>query len=177
MDAITPSDYERLALDYLGPGGSLTRKLGQGIDGVVYFTSRNSALKVHCRASSYANELAAYQRLRDYKVKSVGGHAVPELFAWSDAHRVIEMEIVHLPYLLDFATASLDEPFDYPDHVMRHWHQQLIETFGTNWTKVLEINRELINSYGIYHGDLSPRNCGFLKPGEEVIVDDGDLDD
>ena len=59
-------ELEALAKTYAGEKGiSLTQFLGDGNDGAVWATSRNSAVKVLDRADSYRRERDAYLRLKD----------------------------------------------------------------------------------------------------------------
>jgi len=167
MDESSP-DYARLVSEYLEQN-TIRSILGTGIDGIVYSTSRAPAVKIHERQSTFAKELAAYQRLKDHDVKCVGDHAVPKLIGWDFGSKIIEMSIVEPPYTLDFANAALDTPPDFPPEAWDKWWEQRAEEFGDDWPAAAAIYDELRRRYGIYHLDLSPRNVAFARraePGE-----------
>src|SRR4051812_3880297 len=92
----------------------LTREseLGRGKDGAVWGTSRPSALKIHDQLASYLVERDAYSRLLDLGVRRIIGFAVPKLVEYDDGLLAIEMSIVSPPFIVDFASARLDEPPD-----------------------------------------------------------------
>src|SRR5687768_13020036 len=77
--------------------------LGWGVDGVVYpHPSAHTAVKIHSRQGSFANELAVYLRLADYGVTSfqTGSYKfnVPVLVQYNVDERVIEMSTVRPPF-------------------------------------------------------------------------------
>ena len=136
--------------------------LGAGIDGIVYSTSRATAVKVHQNSQKYQKELHAYQRLASHRVRAVASLAVPALIAFSSSDLVIEISIVRPPYLLDFASCDLDQPADdFTEEVWEQWRRDRREEFGANWPAALAVARELERRYGIYYRDLSPRNLDF----------------
>jgi len=163
---------EEIASEYL-QGDAVDTTLGSGIDGIVYTTSRRTAIKIFKRRRLFDNELASYIRLRDWEVKSVKGHHVPQLINADSDLLVIEMTIVTKPFVLDFGKSSLDEPpADYSQEAWDMWFEGKAEEFGDNWEHARAIYYELINRYGIYHVDLSVNNVAFLEPAHP----DGDAD-
>src|SRR4051812_48974792 len=86
--------------------------LGLGKDGSVWQSDRQTAIKIHLHAESYATEIKAYIRLRELDLTEIAGFAVPYLLDFDDELLAIEMSIVSPPYLLDFASAILDRPSD-----------------------------------------------------------------
>jgi hypothetical protein len=118
--------------DYCSKHGiQLIGDLGFGKDGRVYASDRRSAVKLHEREESYSRERDIYIRLRECSVSKVWCFNIPSLIEFDDACRVIEMSIVTPPYLLDFASAYLeDERPDFPPDVVEKWHNDLQESFG-----------------------------------------------
>lgn len=149
-----------IATAYLGQD-TVIDQLGSGIDGIVYTSSRATAIKVHSSDSAYRREISVYRRLREHGVHSINGFAVPQLIAYSDEHRVVEISIVQPPFVLDFAQSTLDQPPDFSEEVMEQWFNDMEEAFGDRWPVAAEIYDEFKNRYGIYHLDLKPRNVHF----------------
>src|SRR2546430_1319087 len=86
--------------------------LGQGKDGSVWQTNWPSAVKIHLQPELYKRELLAYIRLAERDIALLAGFNVPRLIGADDDFLAIEMSIVFPPYLLDFASATLDAPPD-----------------------------------------------------------------
>jgi hypothetical protein len=136
-------------------------RLGFGIDGVVWSTDRATAVKIHGRADTYQRELRAYRRLQEHGVRDVRGHAVPQLIDSDDALYVIEMTIVHPPFLLDFSSAYLDRSPDVPEEAWTEWRADKREQFEKHWPQVEAILRELRAKHGMYLLDTHPGNLQF----------------
>ncbi len=103
-------------------------------------------------------------RLTAESVIDIGGHNVPTLVDWDDQLLVIEMTIVRPPFLLDFASAYLDTPPDFPPEVMEEWRAEKAEQFGANWVRVEALLDEARARYGIYMLDVHPGNIAFDPP-------------
>lgn len=151
---------EDLARRYLAKD-SVADVLGSGIDGIVYSTSRGTAIKVHDTQRKFFTERSVYRRLRLHKVESVNGFAIPTLHNSSQKLKIIEISIVRPPFILDFASAHLDKPPDFEPYVWSDWRQKRAEEFEDRWPEALAIFEELRRRWGIYHLDLSPRNVNF----------------
>ena len=82
--------------------------LGYGNDGAVWETNENTAIKVLMRQDSYDRELAAYIRLQERKVISIGNYSIPELLGFDDTRLVIEMSVVSPPFVIDFAKSNVN---------------------------------------------------------------------
>lgn len=136
--------------------------LGAGIDGCVWRTSRPSALKICERTANFADEVEAYRRLRDHRVRRIHEFAVPWLIEADAAFLAIEMSIVSQPFVVDFGKVYFDAPPPYWDdaEVMSHWHAEGQETFGPRWPKVLAVIAAL-QRYGIWYVDPKPGNIMF----------------
>ena len=151
---------ERVVERYIEPR-RVDSILGEGKDGIVFSTSSRTAVKLHYRPHTFRNELAVYRRLKDQRVARVAGFAVPRLLDWEEDELLIEMSWVRPPFILDFAGAQLDRPFDYPPEIWEHWIQQRAEESGHRWPKVLSLMLIFQRQLGIYHDDISPRNIRF----------------
>ena len=158
------TDYKRaeaIARQYIG-NRLISKELGHGFDGYVFPTSSNSAIKVFESDTRYRKELATYERLREHNVFDVLGFAIPRLLDSDDTLLVIEMTIVHAPFLLDFSHATLDEPFDFTDEALADWWREREELFEDRFPVAQEVFYAL-QAYGIYYYDLAPRNMDFTN--------------
>ncbi len=108
----------------------------------------------------YERERDCYLRLREEAVESVRGFAVPAYLNHSNEWLAIEMTIVRPPYLLDFAGALLDEPFDFHEETWEAWQMDRMEKFEERWPEVKKVMREL-ECHGIFLSDLHPGNIAF----------------
>lgn len=146
---------------YCGTRGmELDRYLGFGKDGTVWATLDNTAVKAHERRHTYERELEVYGRLAAQHCTIVAGHAVPLLLDTDDQLGIIEMAIVRPPFVLDFASAQLDQPFEFPPDILEEWYNAKSRDFGVNWGRAVAVLREL-ERMGIYMVDVHPGNIGF----------------
>lgn len=153
---------EQHARNYAANRGlSIQEQLGHGVHGIVYSTSRRTAIKAHRIVQSYRRELDCYNRLLEQSVTEVCGHHVPQFVAYDDDLLVIEITIVTPPFLLDFGGAYLDWPPEFTDEVMEHWANDKSEQFGKRWTSVQGILAVLRDVHGIYMLDVNPGNIMF----------------
>jgi hypothetical protein len=139
----------------------LKQSLGFGKDGLVYATESATAVKVYYSHVPFRNELACYLRLRELQVREVLGHSIPTLLAWDEELLVLEMKVVQPPYILDFASARLDIPPDFPDDVLAQWELDRQDEFGPRWPHVQFIIHIFEQNFGIYLLDIHPRNITF----------------
>jgi len=139
----------------------LERELGHGKDGTVYSTSAGTAVKVFVQPQPFRQELVCYERLTERQVFEVMGHSVPMFIRSDSALLIIEMSVVDRPFLLDFASAFLDFPPDFPNEVLEHWEAEKHELFGDDWSKVLALMEVLKDKYDIYLFDVHPGNITF----------------
>ncbi|HBJ82672.1 MAG TPA: hypothetical protein DDZ88_02115 [Verrucomicrobiales bacterium] len=70
------------------------------------------------------------------------------------------MTIVRPPYLLDFAGAILDEPFDFNEETWESWEMDRMEKFEDRWPEVRKVMSEL-EWFGIYLSDMHLGNIAF----------------
>lgn len=136
------------------------------MDGIVFSTSRATAVKVYAGPERFERELAVYRRLQSHSVKSVGGFAVPQLIGFSAELQIVEMSIVRPPFILDFAGSFLDQSPDFEPEAIEHWQAEKREEFGKHFSVAISLFEELRRRYGIYAWDLSPRNVQFA--GDEA---------
>ena len=140
---------------------ALAAQLGSGKDGCVWRTTRPSALKVHELATSYQFERDAYIRLRNLQIRKLIGFTVPLMLEHDDELLAIEMEIVFPPFIVDFASARLDEPPNLIEDEGHTLADLVRERFDENADRVLALHDELIARAGIYLMDLHPHNIKF----------------
>lgn len=131
----------------------------------MHLTSAMTAIKAHNTSISYARELACYNRLHTLNVSEICGHHVPQFLAHHDELWVIEMTIVTLPFLLDFAGAYLDWPPEFSDDVLAQWQHDKAEQFGIRWPHVQNILAILEHQYDIFMIDVHPGNIAFAQDG------------
>jgi len=76
--------------------------------------------------------------------------------------RCVEMTIVNVPYVLDFAGATLHEPIEFPEHVLDEWQAEKREEFGDRWPEVQAI-MFAFQQMGIYLTTSVPETCQSQK--------------
>ncbi len=139
----------------------LTDRLGQGYDGIVFSTSRGTAVKALAFEKLYVRERDVYLRLRDHAIEDVHGFAVPSLIDCEDRLWIIEMEIVSPPFVLDFAGAYLDQRPDYPDDVLEEWMEDKRLQFGDDRWDIVQSIMAAFRGFGIHLADVKPGNIMF----------------
>ena len=72
------------------------------------------------------------------------------------------MQIVSPPYVLDFASAYLDEypPYADSEEIMSQWEQDKREQFEDQWPKIKQVI-SAFRGIGIHLADLKPGNIMF----------------
>jgi hypothetical protein len=115
---------------YLGTDDMIVEVLGAGTDGIIFSTSRDSAIKVYRRSDLFQQELAAYQRLADKRVHQICGHFVPILLDFDSHLLVLEMTTVRPPFVLDFGKALVDRMRAWDADVTAQWRKEVDERFG-----------------------------------------------
>ncbi len=139
---------------------SINLELGHGTQGIVYQTSTNFAIKVYDREDGYIRERDVYKRLKERNILSIENFTIPRLSNFNDELFIIEMSIVHVPCILDFGGAYLDNP---PEHANRskEWFEEKEEEFGENWEKAKDVIRKIEHSADIYLADINTGNIKF----------------
>lgn len=148
--------------------------LGFGKDGAVWLAKdefgSTRAVKVFEREEAFRQELRVYQRLSKHTIVKVGQHSVPVLRDHDETLGVLGMTVVTAPYILDFASATLDAPPDFPRHVMRERERHWLSVFGPDrWSRVQTVLVAL-ERLGIHYLDPTRRNIAF-HPDEEAAWD------
>lgn len=136
---------------------TISQQLGYGNQGTVSETIEKSAIKVYSRQSHYHRERDVYRRLLAKSVFDIRGCAVPQLLNYNDHLWVVEMSIVRPPFVLDFASAYLDVPPEYPAETVAERAALNAELFGPDWPEV-ELVIAAFERYGIYLVDVHPGN-------------------
>ena len=135
--------------------------LGQGKDGCVWSTSQQSALKIHNYTELYSRERDAYIRLRDCKITMIAAFRVPRLLSFDDEYLAIDMTIVSPPYLLDFASATLDTAPDLIEDEGHTLADLVLERFGDRAPEIFYVRQQLEERAGIFLIDIHPHNIKF----------------
>ena len=147
---------------YLQPD-TIAGQLGAGKDGIVYRSSRNTAIKVHYYKDRYNRELNAYARLWADRVETVAGFRVPRLLRYDQTRRILELTIVSPPFVVDFAHTYIDEMPAVLTDRWDEWEAEQKEQFGTRWPAAARVFRALSERHGIYYLDLRPQNVIFRE--------------
>ncbi len=131
--------------------------LGWGISGYVFFLPRRlAAIKVHRAVDAYENEVAMYALLAKLRLTRLSGFTIPKVRAVHHGLRIIEMDFVRPPFVLDFAGASLAPP-DFSEDTIDQWQQDVAVRFESNAGLVWALYHAL-TLRGIYYTDLRPSN-------------------
>lgn len=143
----------------------LAEPLGTGIQGSVFAAEYQTkggrvAIKGHERQPAYCQERDVYLRLREHDLTTIRGCSVPALIDFDDELWVLEMTVVTQPFVLDFASASLDKPPDFSEEMLAYELAEAKELFGSRWSEVQAIVR-FLEGLGVFMQDVSPRNVSF----------------
>ena len=150
---------ERIARHYTR-GREKLQTLGWGVSGFVFLSpDLQTAVKVHKHPEQFDTELAAYQRLRYLGITELNGLTIPMLRGFDESRRIIAMDVVRPPYLLDFAGVRFEAP-DFSEDVMASWHENIVELFGGNAQFVHEVYHALA-AYELYYLDFRPSNLNL----------------
>jgi hypothetical protein len=142
-----------------------TVEFGHGLEGSVWVSQRDSAIKIIRHRKNYADELEAYRRLQARGVRQLCGFAVPWLLGSDDELQAIEMEIVQKPYLLDFGKVYFDgaqhRAYNARD-LQRDRNRSKSFYNAADWSRVAMALHVLESQFGIYYADARPSNidCG-----------------
>lgn len=142
-------------------GIKIIQELGHGTQGIVYQSSNNSAIKVYDLFDGYTRERNVYIRLKERLIFSIQNFKVPRLLNWDDDLFALEMSIVHVPCVLDFGGAYLD---NVPKHLPvrdEEWEKEKIEEFESNWEDAKSIIREIELKGDLWLADINTGNIKF----------------
>ena len=134
---------------------------GWGMDGTVFRTSRQSAVKLLKWQPLYERERDAYIRLQEHGVQCICDCNVPSLLSFDDELWAVEMTVVSPPYILDFAGAFVDHRPEYPPEILEVWMADKREQFGDQWSHVRRIVYAL-ERIVIYLTDVNPNNIRLM---------------
>jgi len=161
---IDPTSVDRAGqyLSLIGEGVKLKEYLGSGMDGDVWKTSNDTAIKIFKYDFGYRNERDCYQRLAEWGVvEQIDGFWIPKMLGYDDGLMVVEMDLMqHTPYIIDFAKIKIDRPPDFSPEVLREFDGQGREQFEHNWPAVQSLMSAL-ESYQIYYLDPKRGNITF----------------
>lgn len=156
-------DAERIAQQYLSSlDAEIVARCGYGKEGVVFKSSRGTAVKVHSSSITFQNEYLAYRRLAETGTQVVLGFRVPRPIQANAGLKVIEMGIVEPPYLLDFGTSATDYKPDFSPEVWEEWWGRVQENFEDRFPVAEAVFNHLKRKLNIWHLDLRPSNLRFV---------------
>lgn len=174
MSVMDPRDRARLYAKKKSININYDEPLGHGIDGTVFATDRNSAIKVLKNFANYSRELRAYQRLKERQIRKIDGLAVPVLVAYDDDLLIVEMDIVRPPYLLDFGKAYTDESTPFDEEQLAAYQTSLRDFFRKDdLPRVRKIYR-ILAGLGIIYLDAKPQNIRLRSDADERALPDDD---
>src|SRR3954466_12109926 len=112
-------------LSLIGPAVKLKDFLGDGTDGEVWSTDRDTAIKAFERESGYYNERDSYQRLAYFGVtEKIGYFWVAKMVGFNDELLIVEMDMMHrAPYVIDFAKVKFNPP-DFPEATKEYFEKE-----------------------------------------------------
>ena len=140
---------------------SIVDTVGGGKDGSVFKTSRHTALKLFDNDTIYRKELAAYRVLREKRVQLVNQFKIPWLMSWHNGIRAIEMTLVRPPFIVDFASAILDEDWRDDDQLEQQLRERVEELFDERALDVFSALERLATLHGVHLLDAHPANIKF----------------
>jgi hypothetical protein len=165
---------EQIARDYLGATEPLKR-LGWGIGGFVYLSpDGRSAVKVHRHEQWFLNEVKAYYRLRSVRASQLHGVTIPKVHDERLDLKLILMDFVTPPFLVDFAGVQFHPP-DFPPDTLALWRDRIDEMFGPNAHLAWAVYSAL-TQYDIWYTDFHPRNLSLENHPEYQEMPPEDFD-
>lgn len=157
-------DAERIATLYLSMrDAEIVARCGYGKEGVVFKSSRGTAVKVHSTLVTFKKEYLAYQRLAEAKAEVVLGFSVPRPINADADLKVIEMGIVEPPFILDFGSSAVDIEPDYTPEQWQEWWLKLEHDFEDRFPQAEAVFYYLKRHFNIWHLDLSTNNLQFSR--------------
>jgi hypothetical protein len=154
---------ERARLFCEQAGMLLGKPLGHGIDGNVWQTNRQSAVKAFAREDTYRRERDCYRRLFENDVDMLAGFDVPLLKDYSNSLLVIEISIVSPPCILDFGKAYVDTVPEYSLEALAEAEESERELFTEEEWKKVRLVRAALMRYRIHYFDARPSNIMFPR--------------
>jgi hypothetical protein len=149
-------DPAAIAQRYTKAPGPL-KILGSGMGGVVFLApDLRTAIKIHHQVHTYETEVEAYRRIKRAGITNVRGLTVPKPRAYVPALKLIRMDVVRAPYLLDFAGVLFNRP-DFDSDAMAGWHEHLHFLFGRNVSIIYDVYH-ILSRHGIWYMDFRPSN-------------------
>jgi hypothetical protein len=163
MDSPFSNAEQRLRESCANSNSTLTRMLGHGIDGSVWETSRQSALKACYRTDAYERERDCYRRLFENEVIKLAGFNVPQLLDYDNRLPILEMTVVFPPCILDFGKVHVDSPPDYTREALAEAEQAERELFTEDEWKQVRLVRAALLRHGIHYFEARPSNIMFVR--------------
>jgi hypothetical protein len=171
MSASFPSAAERAHQFAERRNIELVKVLGTGVNGQVWLSTRNTAVKAFDRPLEYEREWDVYARLAEQEIDRINEFDVPQILAWEHELKVIEISVVSPPFILDFAGAYLDRAPDFSAEALEEQRTKNAELFGPKWPRV-RLLLATLRSFGIHYVDINRGNIRFPEFDDEQSFDD-----
>jgi hypothetical protein len=130
---------------------------------------------VHRYETGFLTEVEAYFRLRRVRTSQLHGITIPKVHDERLDLKVIRMDFVTPPFLVDFAGVTFSKP-DFPPDTIDQWQKGLSRMFGPNVHLAWAIYSALAQ-HGIWYTDLHPRNLWLEGHPEFQPMPTEDLDE
>jgi hypothetical protein len=157
---MAPSEHQRAiatAKIYFGQNAA-PKTLGWGVSGSVFLSPQAKyAVKVHHGVDGYLAECEAYRRLDTLRITELFGLTVPRMWDSRDDLRLIRMDYVTSPYLLDFA-GVLFKPPDFDEEKMSNWYADIDSAYGSDNTWIPHGVYAKLMTLGMYYVDIRVSN-------------------
>jgi hypothetical protein len=155
---------------------SALKRLGGGVSGFVFLSpDLRTAAKVHHGEEGYTTELYVYKQLARLGIRSIRGLTIPRMRGYSTALRIIQMDVVRPPFLLDFAGVLLNPP-DFSDDVQEDWHRRIAERFGPNASVAYEVY-DALAKHELYYVDFRVSNLNLTGLSGLLSAEENGEDD
>ena len=170
MDEFSGAATRRAAAFAAGRGASILRRgAADGLHGSVFLASNARYLKAFHARAAFDAEREVYRRLQARGVVEVRGFQVPQLLGADGFRGVLELSRVEPPFVLDFASATIDETperkwADQPGRIQAAW-ARAEEAFSSHtpaqWAEVQRLYEVFGDRFGVWMLDLHPGNIAF----------------
>jgi hypothetical protein len=177
FDPSKEAEAAATAQRYFNAPSPLTR-IGWGISGYAYLSpDTRTVVKIHHYEEGFDRELAVYRKLRKLRITNLLDLSVPKLRAHRKVLRVIQMDFVNAPYLLDFAGVMYTPPeTEWDEDAIANWHADIRFRFGPNAHIAYRVHHALTR-HGLYYMDLRPSNLNLKGHPEWQAEQSLDSDD
>lgn len=136
MDEIPDDVVDRRDRYCMSRGRIPIQLMGFGVEGFVWRSETDSIVKVHLFPREFRQEVLVYQKLQARGLSRLRGFWIPELLDYDRELHILELTFVTPPFILDFATATLDAPPSGTDWDTPEWRAEKRQIYGKDWPDV-----------------------------------------